>query len=250
MDQKQNNEPVSAPAAQKETPKKRSNKTLWWILGGCLGLLVISGLVIGGMVWWGYKKVKKEIKNNRPNFEKIQSELEKSQQQIDNFGAQANPTGQEMPEAVQPGTNHSEEPTSALPDNAERQMGYVKKIYTMSGKYYLEIDYIQWFMGDAAEKAMREDGECPKTGECEVLDDYYIRNANPLIRTFEISPDVVITMQTYDMEATGQIQGQEITIGQFSQIFNNNLKPNLKNVPYIVEIENKLITKINEQYIP
>jgi hypothetical protein len=250
MDQKQNNDPISAPVAKKEAPKKSSNKTLWWILGGCLVLLVISGLIIGGMVWWGYKKVKKEIKNNRPNFEKIQSELEKSHQQVDNAGDQANPIGQEMSGAVQSGDNYSEEPAPVLPDNAERQIGYVKKVYAKSGKYYLDIDYVQWLSSDEAEQAMREDGECSKTGECVVLNDYYIRNANPLIRTFEIAPDAAITMQTYDMEATGQIQGQEITIGQFSQIFNTNLKPNLKNVPYIIEIENKLITKINEQYIP
>lgn len=244
------NKKDNSPEKKESKPAKSSNKTLWWILGGCLIIIVISGLVIGGVAWWGYKKVKKEIKNNRPNFEKLQSELEKAQKQAERI------EGQGMPPVS--GQNFSEEPAApetgeagVLPANGERQMGYVKKVYAKGGKNYLGIDYIQWFTGDAAEKAMREDGECSPGGECLVLNDYYIRNVNPLIRTFETAPGVKIFMQTYDIENTGDIQwNREITLTQFKNIFTAKPSSHLKDVPYIVEIENKQITKITEQYVP
>jgi hypothetical protein len=245
MDQKQNDKQVLDPAPQKEAPKKSSNKTLWWILGGCLTLIVIIMLALGGVAYWSYKKVKNEIKNKQPKFEEFQGQMEKVEKEAEKQNVPAENNYSEEP-PVQTNTNEDGEFISS----SERQMGYVKKVHMSGGKNYLDIDYIQWFMGDAAEKAMREDGECPKTGECEVLDDYYIRNANPLVRTFEISPDAVITMQTYNMEATGQIQSQVISINQFSQIWNTAAKPGLKSVPYIVEIENKIITNITEQYVP
>ncbi len=231
--------------------KKNNNKALWWILGGCLVIIVISMLVLGGIAYWSYKRVKKEIKNNQPNFEKLQYELEKAQQEMGSSAGQTNPVGQETLETAQPTENYPEEPAPVFPENSERQIGYVEKVYLKNGKNYLDIDYIQWFTGDAAEKAMREDGECPKTGECEVLDDYYIRNVNPLIRTFEIAPDAQFLMQTYDMEATGVVgQNQPITLAQFKSIFTTNAKPHLRDVPYIVEVENQKITKVTEQYVP
>ncbi|MCX6766655.1 MAG: hypothetical protein NT170_02640 [Candidatus Moranbacteria bacterium] len=98
---------------------------------------------------------------------------------------------------------------------------------------------------------MREDGQCPKTGECIVYDDYYIRNQNPLVRTFEISPDVKIVMQTYDAEQTGVVMNnQEISLDQFKDIYSSNSRLGLRDVPYIVEISNQQIVKITEQYIP
>jgi hypothetical protein len=255
MDQKQNNETTSAPTSstQKEAPKG-NNKVLFWILGGCLALLVIFGLVLGGIAYWSYKKVKKGIEENKPKMSQSQNQAEKNIEDLQNTNGSAQVLEEEIPQTIseEPSTN-SDAPQSAegaLPFAGEKQIGYVKKVYTKSGKNYLEIDYIQWLSGAEAQKAMREDGACPKTGECIVYNDYYIRNANPLIRTFEMSPDVEITMQTYDMETTGQIQAQPISLSQFSQIWGGSAKPNLKKVPYIIEISSNQITKINEQYIP
>jgi len=225
-------------------PAEGSNKVLWWILGGCLALLIIFGLVLGGIAYWSYKKVKREVKKNQPNFEKLQTEAGEFQKQAERSAGQTPPD-------VSSGENYSGEPVPVLPENSERQMGYVKKVYAKGGANYLDIDYIQWFMGDAAEKAMREDGECPKTGECIVLDDYYIRNVNLLVRTFEITPETKIIMQTYNSENTGIVNNnQSITLAQFKNIFSGSSQTHLKDVPYIIEIQNQKIVKITEQYVP
>ena len=241
--QAQNDKPSAPPA------KKSDNKVLFWILGGCLVLFIITSLVIGGIAYWSYKKVKNEIKKNQPKIEEWQNQMEKVNREAQKNNETPSPTFSEEPQASDnSGANNSG--SGVFPTNTERQMGYIKKVYAKGGKNYLDIDYIQWLTGNVAEKAMREDGECPKTGECIVLNDYYIRNQNPLIRTFPISPDAVITMQTYDMEETGQIAPQEISFAQFSWIFTPKVNSRLKSVPYIVEIGNNQIVSVNEQYIP
>jgi len=253
MEQKEKSEnkvsEISPPPA-----KNNNNKVLFWILGGCLVLLIITGLITAGFLYWGYKKINQAANDNKRQIEERQNEIKKIEEAPQNISA---PTGTSVPEPPQaiseePQTNSdTNQSTEGMqPFSGERQIGYIKKVYTKGGKNYLNIDYIQWLTGTEAQKAMREDGQCPKTGECIVMDDYYIRNVNPLIRTFEIAADAEITMQTYDMETTGQIQPQSLNFNQFSQIWSTNTKPNLKNVPYIVEISSNQIVKINEQYIP
>lgn len=245
----------AAAQAVKPAPAQGGNKTLFWILGGCLVLLVIGGLVVAGIAYWSYKKVKNESKMKDAAIIQQQKQLEaakiEAQKKTEKAPENA-PTNIPEEPAVQPPA--SEAPAAAEGTTqyvAEKQIGFVKKVYAKSGKNYLNIDYIQWLTGDAAEKALREDGQCPKSGECIVYDDYYIRNQNPLIRTFEIAPDVKIVMQTYSAEQTGIVMNnEEITLDQFKNIFSSAAWSHLKDVPYIVEISNQQIVKITEQYIP
>lgn len=240
-------------------PLKKSNNTVIWVLVGCLGVVLLTGIIVLGLLVWGGWHLKKKVDQARPEFEKLQETANEMQKQADQFGQQMESISDQSQSALENGQNPSEgnilppEPDTsegAAPFSGEKQIGYVKKVYTKAGKNYLDIDYIQWLTGAAAQKAMREDGACPKTGECIVYNDYYIRNQNPLIRTFEISPTVDITMQTYSMETTGQIQAQKISFAQFSQIFASSAWSHLKDAPYIVEISSNQIVRITEQYIP
>ncbi|MDD5490039.1 MAG: hypothetical protein PHP25_05180, partial [Candidatus Moranbacteria bacterium] len=254
----QNNNPAAPPV------QKGNNKVLFWILGGCLALLLIGALVIGGIAYLSWKKVKVGIKDNQQKMEQAQRRAEES---APGAGAAAVPSQTSIPEepvtaqnqdsgGVSSGINppavseegiaNQDNPSIYPPAITERAMGFIKKVYAKNGKNYLDVDYIQWLTGAEAEKAMREDGRCPKTGECIVYDDYYIRNQNPLIRTFEISPDVEITMQTYEMEATGQIHAQKINISQFSQIWNTSSISGMQIAPYHIGIGNKKILEISE----
>jgi hypothetical protein len=250
-------------ASEKNLPpvKKNNNKMLLWILGGCLAVILIFGLIAAGLFFWGMNKIKNEIKNNDARMGQWESNPKQAEGQAGGSNEQTNPasdasinseTGDSGSSAsqLQDNSNASQNAEGMQPFSGEKQIGYIKKVYTKGGKNYLDIDYIQWLTGAEAQKAMREDGECPKTGECIVMDDYYIRNVNPQIRTFEILPNIEIMMQTYTMEKTGQIQPKKISFSQFSQIWNTNTKSSLKNVPYIVEISSNQIIKINEQYVP
>lgn len=232
-------------------PAQGGNKFIFWILGGCLALLVIGGLMVAGIAYWSYKKIKNEsrlkdaaIVQQQKQMESLKIEAEKRQENV--------PTNiPEEPVIQQPAGDAQAAAEGTTQYVAEKQIGYIKKVYAKSGKNYLNIDYIQWLTGSAAEKAMREDGQCSKTGECIVFDDYYIRNQNPILRTFEISPEAKIVMQTYNAEQTGIVgNSQEITLDQFKNIYSSNSQLGLRDVPYIVEISNQQIVKITEQYIP
>lgn len=253
MDGKKQTKTQNNKQAVSPTPKS-DNKILFWIIGGCLVLLLIGGLVIGGIAFWSYKKVKDEIKKNQAKVEQFQNQAEINKGISEKISEPVQTPAEETPQTISeepqnnPDTNQNVE--GALPFSGEKQIGYVKKVYSKNGKNYLSIDYIQWLTGTEAQKAMREDGACPKTGECIVFDDYYIRNVNPLIRTFEIAPEAEITMQTYDMEETGLIHPQKISFAQYSWIFAPKVNSRLKDVPYIIEISSNKITKVNEQYIP
>lgn len=253
MEQKEKDE-NKANESNPPAVKSNSNKVLLWILGGCLVLLIIIGLIAAGFLYWGYKKVNQVASDNKHKIEEWQNAANKNKEEPLNISEPAQAPAEESPQSISedPQTNpdNSQGAEGMQPFSGEKQIGYIKKVYSKGEKNYLDIDYIQWLSGSAAEKAMREDGECPKTGECIVYNDYYIRNVNPLIRTFEIAPDAEITMQTYTMETTGQIQPEKISFLQFSQIFSSSTDLSLKNAPYIVEISSNKITKINEQYIP
>jgi hypothetical protein len=139
------------------------------------------------------------------------------------------------------------------PSVSQKDMGYLKKVYTQSGKNLIDIDYIQWLSGADAEKAMREDGKCPRAGECIVYDGYYIRNQNPLIRTFEVVPEADIRMQTLDAETTGLVdENKQISFEDLKNIFapRSANQKRYQYVPFIVELSNNKIVKITEQYIP
>ena len=70
----------------------------------------------------------------------------------------------------------------------EVHLGYIKRLYEESGKIYLDIDYIQVFSGKKAQKASEEDGiKYDHSG-------FYIRNASPEIKNFEISDNAEITV--------------------------------------------------------
>jgi hypothetical protein len=132
---------------------------------------------------------------------------------------------------------------------ADMQIGYPKAIYQKNEKYYISIDYIQFLTGAEAEKAMREDRKCPKTGECEVYDGYYIRNQNKAIRTFEISSDAAIEESAV---FKGEGDGNDyikVSYEDFAKGFSQN-DNHLKDLPVWIEINNNVVTKIIQQYLP
>jgi hypothetical protein len=69
-------------------PQKSGGKVWLWILGGCLTIVILSLLVMGGLAWWGAIKVKKAIQENQPKLEQMQKnaadwqkQMEKAQQE-------------------------------------------------------------------------------------------------------------------------------------------------------------------------
>lgn len=234
-----------------------NSNTALWVVIGCLTALVIVLTIAGAYLFWSNWKLKKQTLgmppfgleqwlNNRmlpPNNLYPVPSSSNLPAPTENLNQNLNP--ESLPELTEEGF--------LPPATSEKNMGYLKKVYQKNGKNYLDIDYVQWLTGAEAEKAMREDGRCPAQGECIVYDDYYIRNQNSLVRSFEVSPDVRIKMQTLDSETTGNVnQNRSVTFAKLESVFapDSAYKTRYQNVPFIVELSSNKIVKINEQYVP
>jgi hypothetical protein len=136
---------------------------------------------------------------------------------------------------------------SASPILAEgKSFGIIKSVDATNGTLVFDLE--QFFSGDAADKAAQEDGVI---GPGEHVDnDVYIRNVNPMLRTVPISSDLVIELI------------------QWTNCCDNTISPNLATFakgfpgpgpsddfrgpasPYWLTVENGVIVKIEEQYLP
>jgi len=135
---------------------------------------------------------------------------------------------------------------NTIVDNTKtsKEIGLIKQIYVdQNGNKKLEIDYIQLGGQD----------ECGGGVTC-------IINENPQLRTFIITNNVEIIMQTLSHTSNGNFENnQSISFDYFKQKFNDTTSYNdypynysnyLKAIPYWITIENNTITKIEEQYMP
>lgn len=148
-------------------------------------------------------------------------------------------------------TKQSQQAQEEIPSQStgtEKAKGYIKAVYDKNGKNYLDIDFVQWLS--------HSDGTCSLTSESSNIpkcnpNGYLIVNQNPKIRTFEISRDAEITMQTY---ASGQCYVQwneKVNYTTFKSFWGSSPAcMHLKSLPYNIEAQNDVITKIIEQYIP
>lgn len=80
----------------------------------------------------------------------------------------------------------------------EQRMGFVISA-SSTGTRSIRIDYVEFYTGDEAIAKAREDGSDvvyfdPALGSYVIDNDYYIRNNNPLIRTFPLASGCLIKM--------------------------------------------------------
>lgn len=107
-------QPVQQPAVQQppagQAVSAKKSKTWLWIIGGCLIILLIAGLVIGGLIWWGARKAKKAYESNvKPQLEEMQKNAEQWEDQSEDWQKAAEEWQKEI-EKVQ-----DELPSGSLP---------------------------------------------------------------------------------------------------------------------------------------
>lgn len=83
---------AQAPAPQTVTQAVAPAKStpVWaWILGGCLGIIILLMVAVGGFTWWAAKKISNEVRDAEPNLEQFQKGAEKLQKQAEEWQKQA-----------------------------------------------------------------------------------------------------------------------------------------------------------------
>jgi len=135
-----------------------------------------------------------------------------------------------------------------------KEIWYIKKIYTDSNwNRKLEIDYVQKLAGKECDKFK------PELKPVDIPWIFCLVNENSKLRTFTVSKNIEIVMQTLSHDIDWSFKmWEKISFDFFKQKFNDtkqyeehpyNYSNYLKAIPYWVVIENNIITKIEEQYI-
>lgn len=129
---------------------------------------------------------------------------------------------------------------------------YIHKVEVRDGHTYLEVDPIQWYEGEEANKVFLErEGS---TDMPDAPDGYYIINDSVQNDVYQVAPEAKVEVQIYDH--TGRIEdvqvnwNESVSLASFAKEFGKIDVLDLSQFPYHVTIQNGQIVKIVQQFIP
>lgn len=65
-----------------QTPPTQKKSNAWiWILGGCLGIVILGIIAFVALGWWGARKAKRELEKYQPNLERMKENMDKFNQE-------------------------------------------------------------------------------------------------------------------------------------------------------------------------
>jgi hypothetical protein len=135
-----------------------------------------------------------------------------------------------------PATTAAPEPASSAALADGRHPGFLTKV-DASGRS-LTIDIIQFLTGEAAAKAYREDNPGMTGGPD---NDYWVRNVNTRLRTYEVSAGATITVNSLDSGSSGDsTKDRPITLAKLAELSRSQDGG----------FEGGKVTKIEQQFVP
>ena len=142
-----------------------------------------------------------------------------------------------------------------------KKIGGISKVYEESGKRYLKFDEVEFFKNKdvndiTAEKEARKDGADPSlfdNGNVKgfLTDDYYIRNKDKSLKIYEISSNVDISVCKYmlNLKSSNSADKQKISYEKFKTLDMRD-RVRYKGILCYIYLENNVVVKIEQQYIP
>lgn len=136
-------------------------------------------------------------------------------------------------------------PVSAWDSKDGRFFSKIEELTTNGGKTYLGVDYAQLLVGDEAAAAATAAGE-----ESPPPNDYFIINQSEKVRTWPVSPEVKVTVATW--EAHFGPEPYPVSWATWRDMYTgaSSAFPRADEVWYWVTLEDGIITSIDEQYFP
>jgi hypothetical protein len=155
--------------------------------------------------------------------------------------ATATPTDTSHPDLAGDGATTASPAATPAPDGTltnGKHPVYITSVDVANRK--LTVDVVQFFTGDAAANAAREDG----ASEVRPPNDYWVRNANKMLRTLPVSAAATITVNTLAGETSGD-SAKDVAVS-LEQLAGYNLANHL----FWVTVDGGTITRIAEQFLP
>jgi hypothetical protein len=158
-------------------------------------------------------------------------------------------TGPTAPTGPTAETGPTVEPTGSLEPELQdgEHFGFVQSVDVAGGTMVFDLAYL--LTGEEANQAAAEHGD-----EVPVPNDYYIVNDNPKLRTLVLAPDLELALLDWNHCCDTFIEGdlttfasaveadEIVTVGE--QIYYGSLSP------YWVTVEEGVVTRVEEQYLP
>lgn len=137
--------------------------------------------------------------------------------------------------------------------NKDTVTAYITKLEHTDGHLFMETDSIQWYEGEAANKAFLEREQ--DIGDLDgPPDGYYIINDSNELTTLEVSDKAEVLMQIYDRDGTYEGMdinwNEPITLNKFQDAFENNELMDISQFPYHLTIQDGIVVQIIQQFIP
>lgn len=139
-----------------------------------------------------------------------------------------------------------------VPQDSHTKAAYIDRLYQNDGRTYLDVDFIDWYEGEDANRVFREREQDPEMTEAP--DGYYIVNDDTRLQSLEIAADTKVFMQIYNrtgnIEEADTVWNEQISVAKFISLFTEPSGMDMKDFPYHLTIENNRIVKITQQFIP
>lgn len=129
-----------------------------------------------------------------------------------------------------------------------KHLGFIHNIDT--DNLTLAFDDAIWLTGTAAQDAAIEAGHCTEADRSECTpNDYFIKNEKVGDEPVSFDSNVLLFMQTWKMEETGEVTTREIGLADFAKLLNDS-ELHWRNLPYNITVQNGKVVRIEEVYIP
>lgn len=124
----------------------------------------------------------------------------------------------------------------------ERKTGYISKVYEQGGIRYITIDEVEFYFNEKNNRIA--DIEAAKDGVQAYEGVYYIRNNNKTLKNIQISPEAKITLCGYRFNLETLYQNP-VSYAKFKE-----MKQQQERFLCHINLENDVVVKIEEQYVP
>jgi len=125
---------------------------------------------------------------------------------------------------------------------------FVEAVDPTSGSESVTVDVFQYYTGDAANQAAKQDG-----AETPVPNDFYTRNESNKLRTLTVVPGTSATVGYWQKDTMANPpEGKKVSFSQFAQAIDGNASWQQMNQGsmYWITLSGGEVTKIEYQYAP
>lgn len=126
-----------------------------------------------------------------------------------------------------------------------KRFGYITMIEQVGADMRITVDTAEWFEGDAAKAAAKEDRVCVIDATC-APNGFYIRNHSTEPEMFTVNNQTAITL----LKDIDDRESRSVSSSQFMTEVNAWSEAQKKLTPFQISVNGGVVTRIDQQFLP